>query len=178
MQNLQLTSRQKFRFGLARPGQARPKGNFCLEVKRRFCTSGMVTLYFSLEVSTTLCLGNAIVLLHVNRRSFLLTVFCAPHDGQMESAYRVTHHLESYLSLASKQKLCFSIDAKNYNVYLALQSTKNRTQRKSPYVLLTFEELPFPLFPLVPMSRSFFPPLFFGEYLLRNLTQIVHVLST
>ena len=47
VQNLLLTSRQKFRFGLARPGQARPKRNFCLEVNWRFCTSGMVTLYTS-----------------------------------------------------------------------------------------------------------------------------------
>ena len=45
VQNLQLTSRRKFHFGLARPGQARPKQNFCLEVNWRFCTSGMVTLY-------------------------------------------------------------------------------------------------------------------------------------
>ena len=44
VQNLQLTSRQKFRFGLARPGQAKPKRNFCLEINWRFCTSGMVTL--------------------------------------------------------------------------------------------------------------------------------------
>ena len=44
VKNLQLTSRQKFRFGLACPGLARPKRNFCLEVNWRFCTSGMVTL--------------------------------------------------------------------------------------------------------------------------------------
>ena len=45
VQNLRLTSRQKFRFGLVCPGLARPKRNFCLEVNWRFCTSGMVTLY-------------------------------------------------------------------------------------------------------------------------------------
>ena len=39
VQNLRLTSRQKFRFGLARPGQTRPKRNFSLEGNRRFCTS-------------------------------------------------------------------------------------------------------------------------------------------
>ena len=37
--NLPLTSEQKFRFGLVRPGQARPKGNFCFEVNRRFAKS-------------------------------------------------------------------------------------------------------------------------------------------
>ena len=34
--NLPLTSEQKFRFGLARPGHARPKWNSCFEVNRRF----------------------------------------------------------------------------------------------------------------------------------------------
>ena len=43
--NLLLTSEQKFRFGLACPGLARPKRNFHFEVNRRFWTSGMVTLY-------------------------------------------------------------------------------------------------------------------------------------
>ena len=43
--NLPLTSNQKFRFGLARPGQARPKRNFFFEVNGRFWSSGMVTLY-------------------------------------------------------------------------------------------------------------------------------------
>ena len=38
-QNLLLTSKVKFRFSLARPGQAKPKRNFCLEVNRRFCTT-------------------------------------------------------------------------------------------------------------------------------------------
>ena len=33
--NLPLTSKQKFCFGLARSGQARPKRNFCFEVKGR-----------------------------------------------------------------------------------------------------------------------------------------------
>ena len=37
--NLLLTSKQKFHFGLARPGQARPKWNICFEVNGRFCTS-------------------------------------------------------------------------------------------------------------------------------------------
>ena len=37
--NLPLTSEQKFRFGLARPGQAGPKRNFCFEVNGRFATS-------------------------------------------------------------------------------------------------------------------------------------------
>ena len=45
VQNLPLTSKQKFRFGLARPGQARPKRNFYFEVNSRFCTSCSVTLY-------------------------------------------------------------------------------------------------------------------------------------
>ena len=39
VQNLPLTSKQKFRFGLARPGQARPKRNFCFKVNGRFVTS-------------------------------------------------------------------------------------------------------------------------------------------
>ena len=39
VQNLPLTSKQKFRFGLDWPGLARPKRNFCFEVNRRFCTS-------------------------------------------------------------------------------------------------------------------------------------------
>ena len=43
--NHQLTSKQKFRFGRARPGQARPKWNFCFEVIRRFITTWCVTLY-------------------------------------------------------------------------------------------------------------------------------------
>ena len=34
--NLPLTTRQKFRFGLTRPGWARLKRNFCLEVNGRF----------------------------------------------------------------------------------------------------------------------------------------------
>ena len=37
-QNLLLTSNQKFRFGLARPGQAKPKWNYCFEVNGRFTT--------------------------------------------------------------------------------------------------------------------------------------------
>ena len=37
--NLPLTSEQKFRFGLDRPGQARPERNFCFEVNGRFATS-------------------------------------------------------------------------------------------------------------------------------------------
>ena len=37
--NLPLTSEQKFRFGLAWPGLARPKRNFCSEVNGRFATS-------------------------------------------------------------------------------------------------------------------------------------------
>ena len=44
VQNLLLTSKLKFRFGLARPGQARPKRNFCFEVNGRFCTAWLVTL--------------------------------------------------------------------------------------------------------------------------------------
>ena len=34
--NLPFTSKQKFGFGLARPGQARPQRNFCFEVNGRF----------------------------------------------------------------------------------------------------------------------------------------------
>ena len=37
--SLPLTSKQKFRFGLARPDLSRPKRNFCIEVNGRFCTS-------------------------------------------------------------------------------------------------------------------------------------------
>ena len=45
VQNLPLTSKKKFSFGLARPGQARPKQNFTFEVNRRVCTRRWVTLY-------------------------------------------------------------------------------------------------------------------------------------
>ena len=38
MQNLLLTLKQKFCFGLARTGQARPKRTFYFEVNGRFCT--------------------------------------------------------------------------------------------------------------------------------------------
>ena len=41
VQNVLLTSKQKFRFGLARS-----KRNLCFEVNGRLCTSWMVTLYF------------------------------------------------------------------------------------------------------------------------------------
>ena len=37
--NLPLTLKLKFRFGLACPGLARPKWNFCFEVNGRFATS-------------------------------------------------------------------------------------------------------------------------------------------
>ena len=43
--NLPLTSKQKFRFGLAWPGLVRPKRNFCFEVNGRFGPTGMVTLF-------------------------------------------------------------------------------------------------------------------------------------
>ena len=36
VQNLPLTSKQKLCFGLARPGQARSKWNFCFDVNGRF----------------------------------------------------------------------------------------------------------------------------------------------
>ena len=39
VQNLPLTSNHKFLFGLARSGKARPKRDFCFEVKGRFWTS-------------------------------------------------------------------------------------------------------------------------------------------
>ena len=56
--NLLLTSEQKFRFGLACPGLARPKRNFHFEVNRRFWTSGMVTLYlFALQVELAMRIG-------------------------------------------------------------------------------------------------------------------------
>ena len=45
VQNLQLTSKQKFRFGLTWPGLDRPKRNFCFEVNGRFCTTRFVSLY-------------------------------------------------------------------------------------------------------------------------------------
>ena len=44
VQNLPLTSKQKFLFCLDWPGLARPKRNFCFKVNGRFCTSRMVTL--------------------------------------------------------------------------------------------------------------------------------------
>ena len=34
--NLPLTSKDKFRFGLVKSGQARPKWNFCFDVNGRF----------------------------------------------------------------------------------------------------------------------------------------------
>ena len=47
VQNLLLTSKQKFRFGLAWPGDWRGQSRtFPPEVNRRFCTSYSVTLYF------------------------------------------------------------------------------------------------------------------------------------
>ena len=39
VQNLPLTSKQKFLFGLASPDLARRKRNFCFEVNWRFATS-------------------------------------------------------------------------------------------------------------------------------------------
>ena len=39
VQNLPLTTKQKLRFGLTRPGKARPKRHFCFEVNGRFCTT-------------------------------------------------------------------------------------------------------------------------------------------
>ena len=39
VQNLRLTSRQKFRFGLVCPGLARPTRNFFLDLSRSFCTN-------------------------------------------------------------------------------------------------------------------------------------------
>ena len=45
VQNLPLTSKVKFRFGLACPGLARPNRNFTFEVNVRFCTRRWVTLY-------------------------------------------------------------------------------------------------------------------------------------
>ena len=43
--NLPLTSKQKFRFGLACPDLARPKQNFCFDVNGRFESTRCVTLY-------------------------------------------------------------------------------------------------------------------------------------
>ena len=37
--NLPLTTKQKFCFGLARPGQDKPKQNFCFDVNGRFATT-------------------------------------------------------------------------------------------------------------------------------------------
>ena len=37
--NLPLTAKQKIHYGLARPGKARPKQNFCFEVMGRFVTT-------------------------------------------------------------------------------------------------------------------------------------------
>ena len=48
VQNLPLTSKLKFRFGLACLGLSRPIRNFCFEVNRRFWTSGIVTLFKTL----------------------------------------------------------------------------------------------------------------------------------
>ena len=47
VQNLPLTSKEKFRFGLACPGLARPKRNFSYG---RFCTRRLVTLYMGLHL--------------------------------------------------------------------------------------------------------------------------------
>ena len=43
VQNLPLTSKEKFHFGLACPGLARPKRKFTFEVNGRFCTRRRVT---------------------------------------------------------------------------------------------------------------------------------------
>ena len=43
--NLLLTSKPKFRFGLARSGQARPIRNLCSDVNGRFESRRCVTLY-------------------------------------------------------------------------------------------------------------------------------------
>ena len=48
--NLPLTSKQKFCFCLAWPGQARPKRNFCFEVNGRFPTTWCVTLYILMYI--------------------------------------------------------------------------------------------------------------------------------
>ena len=45
--NLLLTSKQKFRFGLARSGQARPIRNFCFGGNGRFESRRCVTLYIT-----------------------------------------------------------------------------------------------------------------------------------
>ena len=42
--NLPLTSKQKFCFGLARSGQARPMRNFCFDINGRFESTTCVTL--------------------------------------------------------------------------------------------------------------------------------------
>ena len=47
VQNLLLTSKQKFRFGLVWPGLTRPKCYFFLEVNGRFWPTWWVTLYTS-----------------------------------------------------------------------------------------------------------------------------------
>ena len=47
-QNLLLTSKQELSFGLAWPGQARPKRNFCFDVNWRFWRTWCVTLYIEL----------------------------------------------------------------------------------------------------------------------------------
>ena len=51
--NLPLTSTQKFHFGLARSGQARPKQNFCFDVNGRFEPKYCFTLYFLLLLHTS-----------------------------------------------------------------------------------------------------------------------------
>ena len=43
--NLPLTSKQKFRFGLAWTGLTRSKQNLCIKVNGRFGTTCIVTLY-------------------------------------------------------------------------------------------------------------------------------------
>ena len=45
VQNLTLTSKVKFHFGLVCPGLAKLKRNFTFEVNGWFCTSRWVTLY-------------------------------------------------------------------------------------------------------------------------------------
>ena len=58
VQNL-LTSKTKLRFGLACPGLAMPKRNFCFDVNWRFCTSWMVTLYINQKLPNLFLISTA-----------------------------------------------------------------------------------------------------------------------
>ena len=100
--NLLLTSKQKFRFGLARPGHARPKRNFCFEVNRRFGPTWMVTLYnvfhyFPLNIDLTS--------LYISRRPENLL----PQVNQFRSPFSRRARVNSYHCLTRSQSVALLI---------------------------------------------------------------------